>query len=64
MKMGKISVNDGFYMMMIACDRIISKETVVTYNTNLIYKSLLARIRSDNTDSLHHKFNQVTFMLM
>ena len=27
MKMGNISVNDGFYMTMVACDRNISKET-------------------------------------
>ena len=37
-------VNDGFYMTMIACDRIKLKEHVCCY---LLYKTLSAGIRLD-----------------
>ena len=53
-----IRVNDGFYMTLIACDRIISKETgqLLLTTSIVIYRTLSAKIRSD-------KFDQVTFKL-
>ena len=42
----------GFYVSMIAFDRIISTESRpnATYNTNLNYKTLTARIRADQIE--------------